>query len=292
MPGPQVSWLPDGRRLHLHHGPIDLIVDCDGPGRDAALRAAAGRFGTILDELVDELPMLRAPVTPGEQRDTGEAGPESPRGVVAGRMVRAVAPFAKEFVTPMAAVAGAVADEVLRAMIAAGPLRRAYVNNGGDVALHLAPGESFTAAIAGAPGGRAAIGADDPVRGVATSGRGGRSHSLGIADAVTVLARTAAEADAAATMIANAVDLPGHPLIARRPAREMSPDSDLGNRPVTVGVGPLTAREIAAALDRGRRFAESCRRRGLIEAALLVLAGRARTAGAVNLLQPEESCHA
>ena len=49
------------------------------------------------------------------------------------------------------------------------------------------------------------------MRGIATSGWRGRSFSLGIADAVTVLAATAAEADAAATMIANAVDLPGHP---------------------------------------------------------------------------------
>ena len=41
-----------------------------------------------------------------------------------------------------------------------------------------------------------------PVRGVATSGWRGRSHSLGIADSVTVLAATAAMADAAATVIA------------------------------------------------------------------------------------------
>ena len=54
------------------------------------------------------------------------------------------------------------------------------------------------------------------MRGIATSGWRGRSFSLGIADAVTVLAATAAEADAAATVIANAVDLPGHPAIDTR----------------------------------------------------------------------------
>ena len=42
------------------------------------------------------------------------------------------------------------------------------------------------------------VDADMPVRGIATSGRHGRSFSLGIADAVTVLARTASQADAAA----------------------------------------------------------------------------------------------
>ena len=34
-----------------------------------------------------------------------------------------------------------------------------------------------------------------------------------------------------------AVDIPGHPAITRRPACELSPDSDLGARPVTTGVG-------------------------------------------------------
>ena len=77
------------------------------------------------------------------------------------------------------------------------------------------------------------------MRGVATSGWRGRSFSLGIADAVTVFAGTAAVADAAATLIANAVDLPGHPAFARAPARRCDPQSDLGERLVTVDVGPL-----------------------------------------------------
>jgi uncharacterized protein len=69
---------------------------------------------------------------------------------------------------------------------------------------------------------------DMPVRGIATSGRHGRSLSLGIADSVTVLAATAAAADAAATLIANAVDLPGHAAVRRAPACSLDPDSDLG----------------------------------------------------------------
>lgn len=268
--GPQVSFLPDGRRLHLHHGPIDLIVEARGAGRKAALAAAARRFASVLEELVAELDLLRAPAGRAMQ----------PRGVVAREMAAAVAPFAAEgFITPMAAVAGAVADEILREMVAAGPLRRAWVNNGGDVALHLAPAEAMTAAVAGVPGGLIRIPDRSPVRGVATSGWRGRSHSLGIADTVTVLARSAAQADAAATLIANAVDLPGSARVRRRPARDLVPDSDLGERLVTVGVAPLSATEIAAALDRGLAQAEACRRRGLIEAALLGLSGHLRTTG-------------
>ncbi len=100
-----------------------------------------------------------------------------------------------------------------------------------------------------------------------------------VADAATVLARTGAEADAAATLIANAVDLPGHAAIERLPACELAPDSDLGGRLVTTGVGPLAAAEIAAALDRGLRVAEDFRARGLIAAAALFLQDEIRVSG-------------
>lgn len=273
MAGPQVAFLPDGRRLHLNHGPIDLIVDAEGPGRAAALRAAVERFDTILQELVDELPELRRPLRARHRF----------RGAVARAMADAVRPHGGVFVTPMAAVAGAVADEVLRVICAPGGITRAYVNNGGDVALHLAEGARFTAALAGAFPARATVTHADPVRGIATSGWRGRSHSLGIADGVTVLARNAAAADAAATLIANAVDLPGCDRIWRVPARDLAPDSDLGARLVTVAVGPLTGPEISRALARGAGFAEDCRRRGLIHAALLSLAGESCTVGPVAL---------
>ena len=143
------------------------------------------------------------------------------------------------------------------------------------MALHLTGDERFTAAIAAGRADRAVVTADSPVRGIATSGRRGRSLSFGIADGVTVLAPTAAQADAAATMIANAVDLPGSSKVTRRPARELAPDSDLGSRLVTVDVGPLDAADIDTALDRGRRFADRCLSRGLICAAHLTLAGQA-----------------
>ncbi|MFN6979266.1 MAG: UPF0280 family protein [Gemmobacter sp.] len=266
--------LPDGRRLHLNHGPIDLIVEAWGA--PAAVRAghaaATARFSGLLADLVAELPALRA------------SEPRPLTGPVARRMAAAVAPFRPAFVTPMAAVAGAVAEDVLAALVAGGGIARAYANNGGDIALHLAPGTSLTAAIAGTPGApRVTITHADPVRGIATSGWRGRSWSLGVADAVTVLAASAAQADAAATMIANAVDLPGHPAITRRPARAMQAGSDLGDRMVTVAVGPLTAAETAAALDRGAQAAAAFRARGLIVAAALFLGGQRRIAGPLAL---------
>jgi len=199
-------------------------------------------------------------------------------GAIAKRMWNACAPFAPIFITPMAAVAGAVADEVIAAMIAGRVLRKAYVNNGGDIAIHLAQGERFETGIVGDLAkpeitATAGIAAADPVRGIATSGWRGRSFSLGIADAVTVLAQDAAAADAAATLVANAVNVE-HPAILRRPARQLDPDSDLGDHLVTVEVGALDSRAIAVALARGQRVARAHREAGRIEAAYLELAGR------------------
>lgn len=236
-----------------------------GPGDrvQAAYVRAFGRFAPLLEELVAELPALRSSDDPVVT------------GAVAKAMAAAVRPFRPAFITPMAAVAGAVADAILASLALPG-IRKAYVNNGGDIALYLAEGESLTAAIAARAGlpDRVTIRHADTVRGIATSGWRGRSFSLGIADAATVLAPTAAMADAAATIIANAVDLPGHPAIARSPACEIRADSDLGRIPVTTAVGPLTDAEVAQALAKGHAMACATRDRGLIGGAALFVQGR------------------
>jgi uncharacterized protein len=270
---PQIGLLADGRRLHLQDGPIDLIVEPRGDETNvrAAHDAAARRFEGLLDELCGELPLLRQAADPAYCLLKGK---------VACRMHAAVAPFAAgHFITPMAAVAGSVAEEILGAMLQAARLDRAYVNNGGDIALHLADGEHFTVGMMDRPDANGlmrtmVIASDDPARGVATSGRHGRSFSLGIADAVTVLARTASQADAAATIIANAVDLPGHPAIVRCPAIDLQPDSDLGVRLVTRDVGELSSHEIAAALEAGAARARQLLAMKLIEGAALHLHGK------------------
>lgn len=276
---PQVALLADVKRLHLQDGPIDLIVEANGKDADvrAAYVAATERFTGLLDELCAELPALRS---------AADLPACSPHGVVARRMQAAVAPFAGDcFITPMAAVAGSVADEILGAMLAAAPLDRAYVNNGGDIAIHLTGNMHFSVGLMDRPDHLGVmrtmtVHADDPVRGIATSGRLGRSFSLGIADAVTVLARTASQADAAATIIANAVDLPGHPAIRREPACDLQPDSDLGDRLVTRDVGLLSDQEIEQALEAGGRRARQLLAAGLIEGAALRLLGETVVVGA------------
>jgi len=273
----QVRLLPDGRRLYLHDGPIDVVLEAFGAVREIenAYRAAAQRFVTVLDELCEELTALRTP-----------AGPNAPEvmGPIAQWMSAAVAPYATRwFITPMAAVAGAVAEEILSAMTSAAQLERAYVNDGGDIALHMDRGHFIAGMVdnpeSGSLFGSAVLEAAHPVRGIATSGWRGRSFSLGIADAVTVLADRAALADAAATIIANAVDLPGHPGVLRVPAQDLSPDSDLGRRLVTQAVGTLTSSEVARALDAGQVLASELLSQGLIRAAALHLQRETRMVG-------------
>jgi ApbE superfamily uncharacterized protein (UPF0280 family) len=280
-------------RWHFTHGPIDIVIGADGEAGavQAAHEAAWQRFQPLLGELVAELPLLRQPI----------AGPNRLRGAVARRMWRACVPLSAQYITPMAAVAGAVAQELIACYRRAG-VRRAWANNGGDIALHLAEGEQVriglfadlarldAAAVLRAAQGRLALDgqfavqAGDRVRGVATSGWRGRSFSLGIADSVTVLARDAAGADAAATVIANAVnvDAPG---IERVPANALRDDTDLGAIAVTVNVPPLSAAAAREALERGAACADALRSRGLIVAAALVCQRQ------VRLVAPAPTAH-
>lgn len=276
---PTFQTLSDGR-AHFSHGPIDLVIGAEGDAGSiaAAVDRAWHRFAQILEELVDELPRLRAHGEPG----TEFVGP------IAARMQQAIEPFVSGvFVTPMAAVAGAVADEIRDTLVAGGGLDKVHVNNGGDIALHLEGKKTLRVGLAPdlivgggrvALQGHATVGAGDGVGGIATSGRHGRSLSLGIADAVTVLAESAARADAAATLIANAVNVDA-PMVERAPARELDPDSDLGDRLVTVAVGELTPQECRIALDQGEKAAQAYVSAGAIRAASLHLDGDARLIG-------------
>lgn len=262
-------------RLHLQHGPIDIIAHVDAPEevRKRLYTSASNRFSTVLVELVAEMDLLKQPWS---------ADLPDPKGGIAQKMCFAVR-GSDIFVTPMAAVAGAVADEVLEAMLYEAKnhdpyleeIQRMYVNNGGDIAFWLNAGESFSIGVVDNPGipelnARVSLAYESPVRGIATSGWRGRSQSLGIADAVTVLAGSAAIADAAATLIANDVNV-DYPGILKRPASEVKDESDLGMLPVTVDVPPLPVDQISEALKRGAQTAGNFIRTGKIEAAYLSL---------------------
>ncbi len=272
--------------LHLNQGPIDLIVRAEGvPDQvEQAYDRAANLFPDILSGLVGELPRLRT-----DMRQIGR-----PTNAVSMLMYEACLPFVDKEVTPMAAVAGAVADFVLATMAEGLHLQRAWINNGGDIAFMLEPENHFTCGMISGLAHRVDLGdlvvtAEDESRGIATSGwatkdQGGRSYSLGIADSVTVLARSAADADVAATLIANRVDLPSHPNVHRIRAMELDPDSDLGDRLVTQGVPDLTNEEKHSALSRGSKFGRDLCDKGLIQGAVLFLQGEFQVVGAARRL--------
>ncbi|APW39926.1 hypothetical protein RD110_24220 [Rhodoferax koreense] len=285
----QRARLPDGR-WHFQNGPMDIVIGAEGESLAVQLahEAAWQRFYTLLPELVAELRALRLPLPP-----TGPLPPAGARldGRVARRMWAACAPYRAEFITPMAAVAGAVAQELIACYHRPG-VGRAWVNNGGDIAVYLTPGQSVRiglfadlarwgpamAEAAETPQGlrtdaQCELAYESPARGVATSGWRGRSFSLGIADSVTILAATAAEADAAATVVANAVDVP-HPGIERRPANTLKDDTDLGDIPVTVQVPPLPEALVREALAAGLARAEALQQAGLLWSATLVCQGQ------------------
>ena len=264
MERPIANFLPDGKRLHLSHGPIDLIIEAWGKDRTRAYKQAIERFDNVLEVLASQIDKLREPTCSQDKFKCS----------VSRRMHCASRKFLPSFTTPMIAVAGSVADEILTAMVKDNNLSRAYVNNGGDIAVHLECAQSFDAALAGVPGGHITFQHHIPYRGIATSGWRGRSFSLGIADSVTVIACDAAMADVAATLIANAVDLPDHPGIMREPACQLAPDNDLNGRLVTVAVASLGPDEVKTALQQGTELAQSMTDAGKIGGAVLSLQGQ------------------
>lgn len=268
---PAITFSKTYNRLYLRHGPIDVFLSVECKNRELeyeAYRAVANRFHTILEELSGELSLLRSAIT---------AGSPVPEGEIAKSQYYAARNFSFDyFVTPMICVAGAIADYLVRVVLDTVPATRVFANNGGDIAVNLFHGRHFDFAICndlkrGTLRDTIIINQSDCIGGIATSGWSGRSHSLGIADAVTVLASSAVIADAAATLIANAVDLPGSKKVTRVAARELAPDSDLGEKLVTVDVADLDGFEKQTALSSGASVAKEMLACGLIKTAYLSL---------------------
>lgn len=237
-------------------------------------------FPSVLPELVEEISVLRSPVNEDQKL---------PIGSVANKMTKTVMRYHQYGrITPMICVAGAVADAVLQIMLNGRQLERAYVNNGGDIALHLSEHKRFDIGVCENPdttpnavsiSSTVRIESHQGIGGIATSGWRGRSHSLGIADAVTVLADTAVNADAAATLIANAVDLPDSEKVTRVAAHELNPDSDLKQQAVTTDVQTLNSKEISYALQSGVNTATRMLRNKQCVAAFISLQGTSRVVG-------------
>ncbi len=261
-------------RFQVSHGPMELGIQVTG--RESAVLQAGGMVSPwsqgLLEEIRSVLPLLKM---------RGETLPVKARWPrVVKRMVRAVQAVDGKELTPMAAVAGAVADEMLARLreIPEGFFSRILVNNGGDMAL-FSPGAPVTIGIRGTGrNGTAMRNMTVSGGGVATSGWRGRSFSRGIADAVVVVADSGAVADAAATFIGNRVDVTGV-AASRRRASELDPMTDIPDVMVTVSCPPLKKEEKQAALDNGRAAVLPLLERSIIRGAGLYLQGESAELG-------------
>ena len=260
-------------RIQVSHGPMELGVQLEG--EPLAIRKAGRQISEMTRSLLEEVhkyyPLLRL--------RAGELPLKDRWPRVVRRMIRAARAVSETELTPMAAVAGAVSDEILARIRESGEGRftKILVNNGGDMAL-FSPYAPVRVAIRGAELDTESVremvipGQGEPY-GVATSGWRGRSFSKGIADAVTVVANKGAIADAAATHIGNHVDASDLAGIVRRKASCLDPETDVPDLMVTVACGALTGEEKRRALDNGRDAARNLIEKGMIWGAGLYLQG-------------------
>lgn len=195
-------------------------------------------------------------------------------------MADAVLATGDAYLTPMAAVAGTIADAAADHLYARGA-QKVYANNGGDVAIRLAEGQSISVGVCfdlerGEVGRTVRIGPELEIGGVATSGLGGRSLTTGIASGVTVFSRRCANADATATLLADRsfIDVPA---VRRTRASEIDPDSDIADLDVVIGVGPLTEAERRRALGQVIDEARCQYERGGMRACIATVQGQTET---------------
>lgn len=193
---------------------------------------------------------------------------------LAAKMITAVEAVGDVDLTPMAAVAGTIADAVADWLVGQN-MDRVIVDNGGDIALRLKAGETATVGIRPRLDNfqishLLRLDGSQASWGVTTSGVGGRSLTRGIASAVTVLAANASVADAAATAIGNACFVADGNII-QAPAESLDPNTDLAGLSATIEVGELLPEKVLKAIESARQKAEMLSQQKIIRGAFIAL---------------------
>jgi len=260
--------------IQVSYGPMELGIQMEGPeeaGARCRLELPVFARG-LIRKVTDFLPLLKLKSCDLLVKDRWP-------GVVK-RMIEASQRISPGDLTPMAAVAGAVADEVMNHIfeISDGAVTQVFVNNGGDMALY-SPFQEVRVGVKGVSGrdGRPFIlrlREKKTPYGLATSGWRGRSVSRGIADAVVVVASESAVADAAATYIGNAVGDDKITCVTRQKAGKLDPNSDIPDTAVTVACGKLIEAEKERAIANGMRTAKKIIEQGIVEEVGIYLQGK------------------
>jgi hypothetical protein len=264
----------------VESGPMRMFIEgsAEGPPRPGLCEQAARASLRCLQEIADHRKAMSAAA-----RDI----PEPPRDLLIHAMWEAALVVGDRDLTPMAAVAGTIADAAADLLMQWG-LTRVIVNNGGDIAIRLKQEERVTVGVR--PDvtkpeitHRIALAPEMDIGGVCTSGLGGRSFTRGIASAATVFAGRAAVADAAATAVANATFVQARSVRTCR-ADLIDPDTDLQGVEITIEVGDLSKEEIETGLRQGITRAEELAARGVIKGAVIAIQGCVRATSRLRAL--------
>jgi len=276
--GERIEVLAHGTVL-VEYGPMRMFIQASEHGNPMAelARVGAHKVREVLEDLARFLPVIK--------RKTQELEVEERYPDVVRRMIEATQAMGESDLTPMAAVAGAASDVVADFMIDQGG-GKIIIDNGGDIAIRLREGEIARVGVKtdirdGHPSYVLPIDCAMGIGGVATSGLGGRSFTKGIASAATVLSKTAAFSDAAATVIGNYTTVEDG-TVKRALAESIYPDTDIAGEWVTIEVGELSREKVGEALNRGLSKAGLICRKGLIKGALVAVQGRVRWTDFLN----------
>lgn len=266
----RVETLPGGRAVLAEHGPLRLVIQAfsgEKPEIKFATEAAYYSFD-CLARVAGEMPLLRQrhPLLLVTAQDE-----------IANTMIESVRRIGDEDLTPMAAVAGTIADFVADYLFR-DTVTRVIVDNGGDIAIRLQPGEvvrvGFRPVISSQEISHLIrIDARNLSWGVNTSGLGGRSLTRGIASGVTAFAETSSLADAAATAIANSC-FSDDDNILQVPANTLDPNTDLGHTLVTLSAVGISAKTEGKSLENGLKKAEQLMKKGAIRGAVIAVGGK------------------
>jgi len=257
----------------VDYGPVTMILEAkkNGTPFTGAAVAGAGKAIKVFNDLAVYLETIRKPVS--EIKNIPDHAPEAVK-----RMVNSVRMLNEPEFTPLAAVAGTVSDLAVEEMKSFGT-DFAMANNGGDIAWRVSENgrKSIRAALIsdikiGNKTHCLEVNSFEDIRGMATSGMGGRSLTRGIASAVTVLACTSSLADAAATSIANAC-ICDDPAIVQCPAEELDYGTDIKGLLVTKSVGNLKKESVFKALQSGKERAEELIKCEMIKGAVIFVSG-------------------
>lgn len=252
----------------MDYGPIQATVSAFRAGEPLhqEVEEACKYAAEQLKELADYLSLAKLP-------------PESIKEVknlpdILLKMMDAVKKCGDPTLTSMAAVAGTFADNIADFIVAKGGTK-VMVSNGGDLAIRLKAGESTKVGIVSDIREKSfshviKVTSESEIRGIATSGFGGRSMTKGIASAAVAFGRNCREADAAATLLGNHCFSPDL-AIRQVLAKDLDRDTDIPGQMVTLSVGDLNSGTPGKALMRSLDKAkELMARQAIIGAAVFV----------------------